>query len=214
MAFQSARQRRSIRLPDYDYRCSGAYFVTICTQERAIVFDDPAIKRGVELALLSVGRYCRPASIDEFVVMPNHVHAIIWISHERIQARGVGAQHTPKAGPHLAKHDHPVAKPRQVDACAAPLRDDSPRAAPLSAPRVAAGSLGAIVRAFKSTSAKRVNAMRNTPGAPVWQRNYYEHVIRGDDDLARTRQYIRDNPAKWADDPDNPANVSTFGDPT
>jgi len=72
---------------------------------------------------------------------------------------------------------------------------------------VAGGSLGAVVRAFKSATTRRVNAIRNTPGAPVWQRNYYEHVIRHDRDIARIRQCIRDNPAKWADDPDNPANI-------
>jgi REP element-mobilizing transposase RayT len=64
-----------------------------------------------------------------------------------------------------------------------------------------------VVRAFKSSTTKRINAIRNTNGIPVWQRNYYEHVIRSEDDLMRIRQYIRDNPAKWADDPDNPANI-------
>jgi putative transposase len=202
MSYQSRGQRRSTRLPGYDYRQPGSYFVTICTHEREVILDDPALKRAVDLALRSAGRYCRPASIDEFVVMPNHVHAII-----RIRPRGVGAQHTTRPEVHSPANEDPLARRHSDGPCAAPLRARGP------ARRVDTGSLGAVVRAFKSASAKRVNAIRETPGAPVWQRNYYEHVIRGDDDLARVRQYVRDNPAKWANDPDNPANI-TISEPT
>jgi hypothetical protein len=67
------------------------------------------------------------------------------------------------------------------------------------------GSLSALVRAFKSATAKRINRIRDTAGAPLWQRNYYEHVIRDEDDLARICQYIADNPARWDEDPLNPA---------
>ena len=61
-----------------------------------------------------------------------------------------------------------------------------------------------IVRAFKTFSARRINAVRGTPGTSVWQRNYYEHIIRDDADLNRIRQYIWDNPARWHEDPENP----------
>jgi putative transposase len=67
------------------------------------------------------------------------------------------------------------------------------------------GSLGAIVRSFKSHSARRISSFRDLPGRPVWQRNYYERVIRDDNELQRVRRYILDNPAKWAEDPNNPA---------
>ena len=205
-------QRRSVRLPAFDYRSAGAYFVTICTHERAIIFDGSRTNRAVELALLSVGHYCRPASVDEFVVMPYHVHAILRIAaKEPIGARGVGAQHTPSAQLAHPTDDRLSAGPHSGGPCAAPLR--ARRRA--RAWRVAPGSLDAVVRAFKSATTKRINAMRNTPGAPVWQRNYgacpersrREHIIRGEDEHARIRRYIRDNPAKWADDPDNPANL-------
>jgi putative transposase len=56
-----------------------------------------------------------------------------------------------------------------------------------------------IVRAFKTFSARRINAIRQTPGIAVWQRNYYEHIIRNEADLNRIRQYIANNPARWAD---------------
>jgi REP element-mobilizing transposase RayT len=63
------------------------------------------------------------------------------------------------------------------------------------------------VRAFKTFSARSVNLSRNTPGLPVWQRNYYEHVIRSEASLNRIRQYILDNPARWTLDRDNPEAV-------
>ena len=65
-------------------------------------------------------------------------------------------------------------------------------------------SVPTIIRSFKSACAKRINDMRKAQGTPVWQRNYYEHVIRDEDDLNRIRQYILDNPARWAEDENNP----------
>ena len=65
-------------------------------------------------------------------------------------------------------------------------------------------SLGRLVGAFKTVSTKRINQMRHTPGAPVWQRNYYEHIIRDEDELNRLRQYILDNPVQWEMDENNP----------
>ena len=152
----------------------------------------------MELSLLSIGRYCRPASVDEFVVMPNHIHAIILIStRDRAGVPGVGAQHPPQ----------PEIIPPTKDGSLERSPADTPCAAPLQPRRIQPASLGAVVRAFKSASTKRINAIRNKPRAPGWQRNYYEHIIRGEDDLNRIRRYIRDNPAKWANDQDNPANI-------
>jgi REP element-mobilizing transposase RayT len=188
--------RRSIRLPTYDYRETGAYFVTICTFGRECILDDPAIGRALELAWRSIGRYCRPARPGDFVVMPNHVHGIVWLR----RADAVGAQHTPITG--LRLDSAPLSRYETTS--------DSPRAAPRRrlglTRRVERGSLAAIVRAFRSNTSKRINVIRNTPGATVWQRNYYEHIIREEGDLLRICEYIRDNPAKWAEDPYNPAN--------
>lgn len=61
-----------------------------------------------------------------------------------------------------------------------------------------------IVRAFKTFSARHINAFQGSVGSPVWQRNYYEHVIRNDESLNRIRQYITDNPSRWHEDPENP----------
>ena len=69
-------------------------------------------------------------------------------------------------------------------------------------------SIGAIVGSYKSAVSKRINALRGTPGVSVWQRNYYEHVIRNESTLNRIRQYIADTPARWVEDPENPARQS------
>lgn len=68
-----------------------------------------------------------------------------------------------------------------------------------------------IVRAFKSFSAKHINQLRDNPGCPVWQRNYFERVMRNDTDLSKAREYIVNNPIKWELDKENPANVTDGG---
>ena len=160
-----SHRRRSLRLRGYDYSWAGAYFVTVCTYNRACLFGE--IVNG-EMRLNGVGqvarrvwdglpRHYRHVELDAVVVMPNHVHGILTL---------VGAGFKPAPTP---RHGLPE-----------------------------------IVRAFKTFSARRINGLRHTPGVPVWQRNYYEHIIRNETALNRVRQYIMDNPARWAEDPENP----------
>ena len=104
--------------------------------------------------------------LDEFVIMPNHVHGIIWI---------VGA---PLGAPQIAN-------------------PGSKQGAASSAP-----TLARVIRAFKSISAIAINQHFHRQGNPVWQRNYYEHIIRTEEDLNRIRQYIQDNPDNWEKDPE------------
>jgi len=151
-------KRRSIRLQGYDYSQPGAYFVTVVTSDRSILFDNERFRSAAEDAWLSLASLYDYVTLDEYVIMPNHLHGIIVISDPR------------RGGSRTA----PTGKP-----------------------------LGRIVGAFKTISSKRINEMRGATGLPVWQRNYYEHVIRDDRDLAAVRQYIVDNPACWADDPEN-----------
>jgi hypothetical protein len=68
--------------------------------------------------------------------------------------------------------------------------------------------VGRLIGAFKTVASKKINQIRNTSGQPTWQRNYYEHVVRSEDNLNRIRRYILDNPVKWSEDEDNPANIS------
>jgi len=179
--------RRSIRLKGYDYTQPGAYFVTICTYQRQVLFGE--IING-EMVLNTCGEIVSEewfkttqirANIqlhdDEFVIMPNHLHGIIWIVETEAGATG------------------PVA----------PTRNGQ-----FNGPKP--GSIGAIIGQIKSVAAKRINQTLNSPGAPVWQRNYFEHIVRNDDELNAIRQYIQNNPHKWELDQDNPIDIMTGED--
>jgi putative transposase len=164
--------RRSIRLRGYDYRQPGAYYVTLTVQDRR-----PLLGRIIDgKVLLSVlgeivhEEWLRTTNIrpevrlDEFVIMPDHMHGIIEILEER---NGV---------------------PRWGESKFAPTN-----ATPFRSP---SKSVGAIIRGFKGASTKRINELRNTRGERFWQRNYYEHVIRGENDYSRIQRYINENPMR------------------
>ena len=89
---------------------------------------------------------------------------------------------------------------RRGTACRAPTAERFGKPRP--------GSLPTVMRSLKSAVTSRINQMRSAPGQPVWQRNYYEHIIRDDGALDRIREYIASNPSKWAEDPENPINCS------
>lgn len=174
---ESKRGRRTIRLQDYDYAAEGLYFITICSNDRMWLFGDLTVA-GIELTEFGTvlqnewrkTAILRPnVELDEFVVMPDHFHAIIFIRDRR----GV-LQHAPARAAQVS--EMPSVKTR------------------LQSP---SQTVGAIVRGFKGTTTKQINEMRRTPGLPVWQRNYYEHIIRNDEDLNEKRRYICSNPEEW-----------------
>jgi putative transposase len=170
-------RRRSIRLKGFDYSQAGAYFVTICTRERELLFaheDYQAIVHDEWLRTAVVRPYIQ---LDEFTCMPNHIHGIIHIVE-------------PCRGEAMPRPD--LALNKRATHRVAPTRD------------MRSDSLGAIIGQFKSVTTKRINQLRGTTGLPAWQRNYYEHIIRREDELHRIRQYIRDNPLNWDTDEENP----------
>ena len=162
--------RRSIRLKDYDYSQTGAYFITICTFDRKCIFGD--ISDGkmhlnqfgeiVKRCWLDLPNHYAHVILDTMVIMPNHIHCIIMLTDE--SNAGVGLKPAP-----ASKHGLPE-----------------------------------IIRALKTFSSRRINELRGTPGTPVWQRNYYEHVIRKEAKLDEIRRYIVNNPIKWELDEENP----------
>jgi REP element-mobilizing transposase RayT len=177
--------RRSIRLRGYDYTWLGAHFVTICTYERACLFGE--VVDG-EMRLNEYGQIVReewfqtavvrPYVVlypDEFVVMPNHVHGIIWIVGD-----GDGG---------VVGIENIVGAQR--------------RCAPTATGHDGGGVTTTVVRSFKSATTKRINEHRSTLGA-VWQRNYYEHIIRNEESLQCIRRYIQANPLRWHLDRENP----------
>jgi REP element-mobilizing transposase RayT len=191
MAYDPAiHRRRSTRLPTWDYRDSGAYFVTVCTDERRLLFgsvvdDEMVLNEWGEVAdeIWRAIPDHSPAGIDIFVVMPNHVHGIIWIQREPVvEARPtVGARH------------------------ASPLPPESATTPGLRPCGALPDSISSIVGSFKSAVTKRVHELRRAPGAPVWQRGFHDRIIRDDRELNAARQYILDNPRNWAEDKHNPA---------
>ncbi len=179
--------RQSIRLRQYDYSWPGVYFVTICVREKECVLGE--IVNG-EMRLSEWGSIVHefwdmlPAhfpdvTMDCCVTMPNHHHALINIHHDRR-----GAVAAPNiAAPHAGNSDG------ETGEATSPLRP----------------TLGQIVAYHKYQTTKRINALRGMPGAPFWQRNYWEHVVRDDIDLNRIRQYIENNPLRWHEDQLNPS---------
>ena len=163
-------RRRSLRLRAHDYASSGAYFVTICTHGRAHTLATPPTGSG-EMRLTTSGRLAFETwhqlptrfprmSADAIVVMPNHVHGIVFLRPQTIET-GAGGR-----------------------------------------TRVAPTSLSAIIGAYKSISTRAINAQRGT-SAPVWQRSYFERVIRNQPELDAIREYIANNPKQWTLDREN-----------
>jgi REP element-mobilizing transposase RayT len=174
--------RRSIRLRGYDYRLPGAYFVTICSYRWRCLFGEVIEGQMVPNAYGTVvhDEWCQSAKIrqeirlDEFVVMPNHVHGIVVIIDD------VGATGWSPVGGATGRsplHVRPGPPPR---------------------------SLGSFIAGFKSATTHRINGIRDTPGTPVWQRNYYEHIIRTEDECDEVRTYIQENPLRWDLDENHP----------
>ena len=157
--------RRSIRLKGHDYSDDGFYFITICTKDRHCYFGRVIDGKMVlnEKGQIVKNEWLNTANVrqgdvilHEYVVMPNHFHAIVEI------CRG-GVRDSTDRG-----------------VCDTPLRSPSK-------------TLGAIVRGFKSAVTKQI-------GFPIWQRNYYEHIIRNAHAFERISNYIRNNPAQWNKD--------------
>jgi putative transposase len=100
----------------------------------------------------------------------------------------------------MPNHAHGViVVPGRGTACRAPTSEQ------FGKPSV--GSVPTIVRSYKSSVTRGINLVRGAPGTPVWQRNYYEHVVRNKAELAAIREYMQANPARWDDDENNPAFV-------
>ena len=175
MKYDPARHhRRSIRLQGYDYSQAGAYFVTICTHNRECLFGE--IMDG-KMVLNDAGRMVEQCWRD----IPSH------FPHVELDTFVVMPNHVHGI---LCVVDAPVGAKNF-----SPLR-------PAQRPCGTAKTIGSVIRGFKIGVTKWMRPYTNVH--VVWQRNYWEHIIRNDDELHRIRQYIVDNPAKWKTDRNNP----------
>ena len=167
---RNKHHRRSIPLPGYDYRTPGAYFITICSWQRECLFGE-VIDDTMQLSpygktvffnwSILPKRYPN-VELDNFIVMPNHVHGIIVLKDSREI--------------NYTESDKLALKKSKIY--------------PLSE----------IVRGLKTSSARRINQVRYLTGVSVWQRGYYEHIIRNEESLFAIREYIINNPLSWGKD--------------
>lgn len=163
--------RRSIRLKGYDYSRCGAYFVTVCTHNRECIFGQIAdgktdltdVGKMAQQCWHEIPQHYPSVILDEFVVMPNHVHGILMVE----KRDNAGA------------NDHSPLQPQR--------RQNG-----------TSKTIGAIIRGYKIGVTKWCRSNTNTLN--VWQRNYYEHIIRSESDLNSIREYILNNPLNWRDD--------------
>jgi putative transposase len=164
-------KRRSIRLRSFDYSHPGSYFVTILSHNARHIFGElilgqmklSAIGKIVLDCWLDVPNHLPGIELNEYIIMPNHVHGII-----RIPAR--------------ARH-------------AAPLQRHVKTVEAFGSPRVA--SIPTIVRSFKSAVSLLTRKVLGQPAALIWQRNYFERVLRDEREFHKVRRYIAQNPARW-----------------
>lgn len=180
--------RLSIRLPNYDYSQPGAYFVTIVTWHRACLFGE--VVDG-EMILNKFGLIAKQQwdklprrfpniELGANTIMPNHMHGIIVIMY----GRGT-------AGNLTNNHGEPTRRAPTHEQFQKPIK----------------GSISTIIRSYKSAVSYRINLMRGTQDIPVWQRNYYEHIIRNERDLQNKTDYINAKPMLWDQDDENPINI-------
>ncbi len=179
MTIVPGRHRGSIRLKDFDYASGALYFLTICTSARRCIFgriedgESHFNKLGqiVEDEWLVSLSLRRYLDLDAYVIMPNHMHGIV-----AVRAQGGDV----------------------------PSGVQGARSAPLRGQRMRQGmqakSLASFVAGFKAAVTRAARQAFPHLRMPIWQRNYYEHVIRDERDLERIRDYIAANPARWEDD--------------
>ncbi len=192
--FKNKYRNNTTRLDNYNYSQTGYYFITICTDKRKIFFGN--IENGkmklnklgiiVKEELLNTSKIRKNVSIDKWVIMPNHLHVIIVINNEnelfcverpRWGISGRQVDKTPQRGASTGRNIHHRKEWKS-------------------------GSLGVIINQFKGTTTKRLHLLgyKNFK----WQANYYDHIIRNEQDYNNIWDYIDYNPDKWAWDRNNP----------
>jgi putative transposase len=167
--------RRSIRVQGFDYSQGGAYFVTICTAHKKFLFGN--IKDGImrlsEAGQVVVEEWLTTAKLRPYLRLDESV-VMPNHFHGILWVNETPKQGTARRAPTMERFGKPVT-----------------------------GSLPTIIGAFKAAVTRRIKPLKNFSGGDVWQRGYYEHVIRDDESLNRIREYIMHNPLNWEFDREN-----------
>lgn len=173
-----SHHRKSTRLPDYDYSQHGVYFVTICIQGRRCLFGE-IIDGDMQINELgeTASRYWKKIEtlhpffrLGEFIIMPNHIHGIIFIENEEKITDTVGATHRA-----ARKNDRGISEIHMHKK-----------------------SISSVINHYKGAVKKWAN--KNEYEYFSWQRNYHEHIIRDEKSLEMISEYIMYNPVTWKDD--------------
>ena len=170
--------RRSIRLKGYDYSQAGLYFITICVQDHVCLFGDIVNDEMVlntegiivEECWMAIPEHFPNVVLHEHVVMQNHVHGIVELQRDN------GAENI------------------------LPLRENilnQQQAKRNEFQKMIPRSIGSIVKGFKIGVTKRT---KDVFQISIWQRNYYESIIRNDESYEKISNYIINNPKNWKDD--------------
>ncbi|PKO05426.1 MAG: hypothetical protein CVU41_12400 [Chloroflexi bacterium HGW-Chloroflexi-3] len=186
--------RNSIRLQGYDYSSEGAYFLTICTYQHQHLFGK--IENGI-MYLNQYGQIVRhewersaiiraEIQLGEYIIMPNHMHAIVFIVD--VTRRGVR--------PNAPTTNAPTTNANMMNVNTTYGKTTSEN----NPPGLQSSSIGSLMAGFKSSVTKQINLIRNSPGEPVWQRNYWDHIIRNDESFDQIEDYIINNPMNWQQD--------------
>jgi len=197
--------RRSIRLDGYDYSQPCIYFITLCTYNRECLFGEilngemrlNEFGKMTQQCWLEIPNHFPQTQLDEYIIMPDHIHGIIvlndFVGVQNVGAKIVGAKivGTKNVG---AKNFSPLPMPTP-EPTPLPMPTPEQNITPFRSP---SKTIGSIIRGFKIGVTKWFR--QNTDIYVVWQRNFYEHIIRNEDELNRIRQYIIDNPKKWKTD--------------
>ncbi|MBU4267557.1 MAG: transposase [Acidobacteria bacterium] len=183
--------RRSIRLKGWDYSSPNYYFITLCVQNRENLFGNilngkmmlTAIGSMIEETWLVMQIKYSGITVDEFVIMPNHIHGILGL-HVGAGLRACPFASTIESG------------------------QEDPGRTRGSAPTGKYLSLSDVIRQFKTLTTKKYSENVIHSHWPefykrLWQRNYFEHIIRSEKELEQIRQYIYDNPTNWQNDDEN-----------
>lgn len=224
MAHKTQRRRKTTRLSWFVYDRVGVYYVTLCTANRMQRFGDVVdgvmhlngAGRIVESAWRDLPSHYPQIELDAFVIVPDHVHGLIAIRpgidgnkkpavlpvayHGSISGAVPAVHPDGESGAVGAIHELPL-QPSVFD-----VGDDDPslidggnNAPPAIDDRVTRRRMliPLVIGRLKMVSAKRINEIHGTPGQPLWQRGYYENIVRNEHDLERIRRYIANNPRRW-----------------
>ena len=196
--------RRSIRLPLYNYSKPGFYFITLCTWKKECLFgtvhnNNMSLNVYGEAApdlWSSLPNRFEHVVLDEYVVMPNHIHGILEIRNDSSDQKihmgesSVGAIHElPLTSRTVLHGDRAI---RELPLQNQKIVPDHLKRRRMIVPKVAGY--------FKMNAAREINRIRNVQGIPVWQRSYYDHIIRNEEERNSIREYIRNNPVSWDKD--------------